>query len=159
MTERRKQGTILGSLYPFIHSLAGESTFELSFLDEESTDLEGWKGVARHELWGRIPEKVQPCPFNDQIVETVDKGDYIREKIHLPPPRNTRVPAYLLIPKNARRAGARPGVLPRSWRHVLLGEGRRSWKWKTSTPSCRRSNRERMAAAHMPRNSAGRDLP
>ena len=41
--ERKKQGTPLGSLYPFLRDLQKESLFKLSFLQSEFTEVESWK--------------------------------------------------------------------------------------------------------------------
>ncbi len=48
----------------------------------------------------------EKSPLNPQIIERVDKGDYIREKILLQTGAHTLMPVYLLLPK------AQPKPLP-----------------------------------------------
>ena len=100
IVERTQSGTPLGSLYPFLRGLQQQSHFELSFLNKEFRDLDEWKSVVRWRLWELIPEKVVPCDFEAEVVERVDKGDYVREKVYFTSAPGTRVPAYVLIPKN-----------------------------------------------------------
>jgi dienelactone hydrolase len=99
-SERTQFGTPLGSLYPFLSGLQQQSQLELSFLRDEFRDLRAWRSLARSRLWELIPEKVVPCDFNAEVVERVDKGDYVREKVYFTSAPGTRVPAYVLIPKN-----------------------------------------------------------
>ena len=47
--------------------------------------------------------------FNPEVVERVDKGDYIREKVYFNTSPIFRVPAYVLIPKNVK--GKLPAVI------------------------------------------------
>jgi len=102
ISQRVKSGTPLGSLYPFLRGLQQQSAFALSFLREEFRDLEQWKSLARSRLWELIPEKVAPGNFDAAVVARVDKGDYLREKVYFDSAPGTRVPAYVLIPKNVQ---------------------------------------------------------
>src|SRR5581483_10757107 len=96
-------GPDVGSLYPFIQSQAVKGEFPLSFLRDEFHDLNAWKKRARGrllELLHYAPPKCDPRP---EIVETRDRGDYIQEKLYFNTTPDIRVPAYVLIPKNAQR--------------------------------------------------------
>ena len=70
-------------------------------------------------LRARMEEVMGPLPGDDkrvsldiEIVEEVDCGSYVRQKITYRAEPGNRVPAYLLIPKAAHREGARlPAVL------------------------------------------------
>ena len=99
----------MGSLYPFIRATADGSPLELSFLNERFTDLEAWKREGRakaRELVRYDPPEVEP---RAEIVERVDCGDYIREKLYFNTTPDIRVPAYLLLPKGEARR--RPAVV------------------------------------------------
>lgn len=56
-------------------------------------------------LLGPLPEK---CTLNALILESIDCGSYIREKIEYSVEKDDRVRAYILIPKNRR--GKTPAV-------------------------------------------------
>jgi len=100
-SERTQSGTPLGSLYPFLRGLQQQSRFELSFLNGRFHDLEHWRPAVRSQLWRMIPEEVAPCAFAPEVTERVDRGDYVREKVYFCSAPTTRVPAYVLMPKNA----------------------------------------------------------
>jgi dienelactone hydrolase len=102
-SSRVKQGTQLGSLYPFLRDLQQESQFKLSFLQNDFKEVDSWKHAVREILWRMIPEKPDPCDFKPEVIERVDKGDYFREKVYFHSTPVTRVPAYVLIPKKASR--------------------------------------------------------
>ena len=64
-----------------------------------------WKREARGkflELLHYAPEK---CDLRDQVVEKVDMGDYVREKVYFNTTKAIRVPAYVLVPKTKRERG------------------------------------------------------
>ena len=56
---------------------------------------------AMQEVMGPLPGKEKRCPLDVQIVEEVDCGSYVRRLINYSSEPNSRVPAYLLIPKQA----------------------------------------------------------
>ncbi len=58
---------------------------------------------AMQEVMGPLPGKGKRCPLDVQIVEEVDCGSYIRQLISYQSEPNSRVPAYLLVPKNVLR--------------------------------------------------------
>lgn len=93
----------VGSLFPFIQSQAVKSDFPLSFLNSRFKSLKPWKKAARGKLLELLHYSPAPCDPKAEIVERVDKGDFIREKIYFNTTPSIRLPAYLLIPKNARK--------------------------------------------------------
>ena len=98
-----------GSLYPFLRATADHSQLPLSFLQPRFQDLEAWKRVGRqtvHELLHYDPPKCDP---NVEIVERVDCGEYVREKLYFNTTPDIRVPAYLLLPKGEPKR--RPAVV------------------------------------------------
>src|SRR5947209_8199701 len=92
----------VGSLFPFIYSQAVKTDFPLSFLSNDFQDVPAWKRTARGkllELLHYAPAKCEPRP---EIVEKVDKGDHIREKVLFHTTPDIRLSAYVLLPKGAR---------------------------------------------------------
>lgn len=108
-SSRVPQQTLLGNLYPYLRALGEASTFTHSFLQPRFTDVEAWKTETRALLKSAIPEQVTDTPFDADIVERVDCGDYIREKLYFNSTPITRVPAYLLLPKHV--SGPIPGLV------------------------------------------------
>ena len=90
----------VGSLFPFIQSQAPKD-FKLSYLRQEYKSVPSWKKVARGKLLELLhysPPKQDPRP---ETVEKVDCGEYVREKVYFNTTPDIRVPAFVLIPKNA----------------------------------------------------------
>ena len=98
----------VGSLFPVIESQVVKGEFPLSYLNPKFRNLRRWKREARGKLLELLhysPEKCDPRP---EVVEKVDLGDFVREKIYFNTTPDIRVPAYLLIPK---RAGKMPAIV------------------------------------------------
>jgi dienelactone hydrolase len=93
----------VGSLFPMIQSEAVKSKFPLSFSDSKFKKLRPWKKSARKKVLELLHYSPERCDPRAEMVERVDKGDYIREKIYFNTTPSIRVPAYLLIPKNTRK--------------------------------------------------------
>src|SRR5687768_12814606 len=74
-------GSDYGSLFPFIQSQAVKADFPLSFLRDEFTDVAAWKRRARAKLLELLHYAPPACEPKPEVVERVDKGDYVREKI------------------------------------------------------------------------------
>src|SRR6478736_4509356 len=91
----------VGSLFPFIESQVIKGEFLLSFLREEFRDVAAWKRQARGKLLELLHYAPPPCDPHPEVVETVDRGDYLQEKVYFNTTPNVRVPAYVLLPKNA----------------------------------------------------------
>jgi dienelactone hydrolase len=90
----------VGSLFPIIESEAVKTDFPLSFLNPQFKNVKSWKSKARGKLLELLHYSPKRCDPKAEIVERVDKGDFIREKIYFNTTPAIRVPAYLLIPKN-----------------------------------------------------------
>ena len=102
-------GSHLGTLYPFVQAQAYHSTFELSFLRPEFTNLRRWQSVARAKVFEQLfyaPARVDPQP---QLVRRTDKGDYVEEYLTFRTTADLRVPAYVLVPKRAQMPA--PGIV------------------------------------------------
>jgi len=99
----------VGSLFPFIQSQAVKADFPLSFLREEFKEVQAWKQLARGKLLELLHYAPPPCDPKPEVVEKVDKGDYLREKVYFNTTPDLRVPAYVLIPKRAKFPA--PGIV------------------------------------------------
>jgi hypothetical protein len=67
---------------------------------------------AMQEVMGSLPDKSRRCPLDIKIDEEVDCGSYVRRLLTYSSEPGSRVPAYLLIPKEALRGGKKfPAVL------------------------------------------------
>jgi len=99
---KRWKGSALGNLYPFIKQQQEKTRQSFAFLHRRPKDLEAWKAAARtkiFELMSYRPEATNPRP---QILERVDKGDYVRERLKFWSAPDVEVPCYFLIPKRAK---------------------------------------------------------
>ena len=84
---------------------------ELTFTGTTHDDWARWREAfdARlRALLGRFPA---PVPLEAEVVETVDCGDYVREKVYFASERYATVAAYALIPKGLQPGERRPGIL------------------------------------------------
>ncbi len=102
-------GSHLGNLYPFVQRQAERSTFELSFLRPEFTNLRRWQQAARAKVFEHLfyaPPRVDPQP---QLIRRTDKGDYVEEYLTFQTTSDLRVPAYVLVPKKTQLPA--PGVV------------------------------------------------
>src|SRR5436190_14184171 len=106
---RRRQPTVpvtashIGNLYPFVQAQADHSKLELSFLQPAFTSLRQWQPRARARIFANLfyaPPRVPPRPY---LVRRTDKGDYVEEYMTFQTTPDVRVPAYVLVPKKARR--------------------------------------------------------
>jgi dienelactone hydrolase len=91
----------VGSLYPFIRSQAVRGEFPLSYLRDEFRDLAAWKARARETFAGLLHYDPPRCDPRPEVLERVDCGTYVREKIAFNTTPELRVPAYVLVPKGA----------------------------------------------------------
>ncbi len=95
----------MGTLFPTIEALAGKREFPWSFLSGRFQGLAEFRQAAREkvlEVFSYRPEVVDPRP---EIVERVDCGDYVRERLVFSTTPQFRVPAYVLIPKGLKGRG------------------------------------------------------
>jgi len=92
----------VGSLWPFIQSQAVAGEFPLSWLQPEFKSLTGWKRKARGKLLELLHYSPARCDPRAEVVERVDAGDYLREKVYFNTTPDIRVPAFVLVPKKAK---------------------------------------------------------
>ena len=92
----------VGSLFPFIESQAIHGEFPFSFLQARFGDLASWRQQARGKLLDLLHYSPPPCEPKPEVVEKVDAGDYVREKVHFNTTPDLRVPAFVLVPKGVQ---------------------------------------------------------
>jgi len=97
-----------GTLYPFLQAQV-PAQFPLSFVNPRFTSLEQWKSQARATVKGLLHYDPPKCDPKPEVVERVDCGEYVREKLYFSTTPDIRVPAYMLIPKDG--AKKHPAVL------------------------------------------------
>ena len=88
-----------GSLHPLLRATADRSDLPLSFLQPNFRNLNAWKRKARKTALELLHYDPPTCPPDVEVVERVDCGEYIREKMYFNTTPDIRVPAYLLLPK------------------------------------------------------------
>ncbi len=75
---------------------------------------------ALHEVMGPLPGKEKRGPLQIEVQEEVDCGLYFRRLLTFSPEPKGRIPVYLLIPKEALRAGqTAPAILCLHQTHAL----------------------------------------
>lgn len=94
-----KAGSDVGSLFPFIRSQAVKKDFPLSYLRDEFKDVGAWKQKARGKLLELLHYAPPKCDPRPEVVEKLDQGDYVREKVFFNTTPDLRVVAYVLVPK------------------------------------------------------------
>jgi len=97
-----KTGSDVGTLFPFIHSQARKTDFPLSFLNDQFKDVSAWKRQARGKLLELLHYAPPKCDPRPEVVEKLDKGDHVREKVVFNTTPDIRVPAYVFIPKKGK---------------------------------------------------------
>ncbi len=102
-------GAQMGSLDPFVRKTAEHSTQELSFLHDRFASLDAWKREARGKIHELLRYDPPPCAPDAEVVERVDCGDHVRERICFNTTPDLRVPACLLLPKGEKQR--RPAVV------------------------------------------------
>lgn len=96
--------------FQFLGSLSNRSgSNRYSFLDSKYHDLEEWKHEAKRVIHQGLCYTPVSVPYNEEIVEELDFGNYTRKKVLFYSAHNCRIPAYLLIPNNLQNPA--PGIV------------------------------------------------
>ncbi|MCA9417774.1 MAG: hypothetical protein KC917_15965 [Candidatus Omnitrophica bacterium] len=98
-----------GNQTPFLKRLESHSKFSLSWLNEEFQDFDAWSEKARKTIFEYLHYTPAPVDPDPGVQESVDMGDYTREKVYFNTTPDIRVPAYVLIPKKAKFPA--PGIV------------------------------------------------
>lgn len=99
----------LGSHWPLFEKLSAKCNASMSFLEDRFTDPAEWAEEARATLLADFHYKPEPCDPNPEVVETVDRGAFIRERVVINTTPDIRIPVYVLIPKDAPKPA--PGIV------------------------------------------------
>lgn len=102
-------GSHIGNLYPFVQRQADRAPVELSFLRREFRNLSQWQKRARAKVFEHMfyaPPPVDPQP---DLIRRTDRGDHIEEYLTFQTTPDLRVPAYVLVPKDAKLPA--PGIV------------------------------------------------
>lgn len=102
-------GADMGSLYPDILRLAESQRYEYSFLTDRFETRQQFESAAREKVFQLLlyqPPRVDPKP---EVLERVDRGDFVREKVVFSTGPLFRVPAYVHIP--AKLKGRAPAIV------------------------------------------------
>ena len=97
-----------GNLYAFIQRQA-DTAPALSFRRPEFRSLANWQKRARARLFDRLSYTPAPVKPEAELIRRTDHGDYTLESIRLRTSADVTVPAFVLIPKNARLPA--PGIV------------------------------------------------
>jgi len=93
----------IASLFPDIDRIAQGNTYPYSFLSDRFRSLDEFKAAGRarlQEAFGYQPTRVD---LRAEVIDRADLGYCIREKVLFSTSPHFRVPAYVHIPKNAKR--------------------------------------------------------
>lgn len=99
----------VGSLLPFIESQTVKSTPSLSFVNPRFKDATAWRRTAHARLLDLLHYAPPKCDPRPEVVERIDCGDHIRERLLFNTSPDIRVPAFVLIPKNLK--GRAPAIV------------------------------------------------
>ncbi len=96
-------GSDVGSLFPFIQAQAVKRDYPLSFLQKSFTNLAAWKQQARGKLLELLHYSPAVCDPRPEVIERLDRGDHVCERVLFNTTPDLRVPAYILVPRKAER--------------------------------------------------------
>ena len=104
-----RTGSDIGSLYPFVQKQADRSRLELSWLRPEFSALDPWQKQVRALVYDRLfyaPPPVAPEPMP---IRRVEHAEFWEESLTFQTTPDLRVPAFVLVPKNAKLPA--PGIV------------------------------------------------
>ena len=87
-------GPHVGSLFPFIQSQAVKKDFPLSYLHKSFTDRDAWKRQARGKLLELLHYAPARCDPRPEVVDRVDRGDHVCERVLFNTTPDVRVHRY-----------------------------------------------------------------
>lgn len=89
----------LGSHWPLFEKLPVPTRPRMSFTNDAYTDIETWATTARARVLAGFHYQPPACDPNPEVVDRVDRGTYVRERVLINTTPGIRIPAYVLIPK------------------------------------------------------------
>lgn len=103
-------GSDVGTLWPFIEKLATRNFSPLAYTQPGFRRLDHWKKIARAKVLDLLHHTPPKWPAKGRTLEKFDKGDYVIEKVQFNTSQHFRVPASVLVPKDAPRRGT-PAII------------------------------------------------
>jgi len=92
----------------FYQRLADRMTYPLSWLSGNFSDFGVWRAAARPKVLQQLLAAPPPAAFEPTMIAEQDRGSYVARKLVFNLTSDSRVLAYLLVPKSA---GPHPAVL------------------------------------------------
>jgi len=102
-TPKLETGSDVGTLWPLIGKLAARSYFPLAFTQPRFRTVNHWKQTVRMKVLDLLQYSPPKWPTQGRTIETFDKGDYVLETVRFNTSPYFRVPACVLVPKDAPR--------------------------------------------------------
>ncbi|MBP9902351.1 MAG: dienelactone hydrolase family protein [Verrucomicrobia bacterium] len=99
---------VVKNLPAFHARLAERMEYPLSWLHHDHSDFDSWRQQARAQVMKCLLPPPPVAPFAPVVVAEQDRGSYVARKVVFNVTRDSRVLAYLLVPKSA---GPHPAVL------------------------------------------------
>lgn len=99
---KRWKGSALGNLYPFIKQQQQKTHQSMAYLHRQPKDLEAWKAEGRAKVFDLMSYRPEATNPRAQILERVDRGAYVCERLNFWATPDAQVPGYFLIPKRAK---------------------------------------------------------
>ncbi len=87
------------NLPSFYSAIAERLTFPLSWLSGNIDDFNKWKTAARARMMECLLKPPQSVPFHPIVIAEQDRGSYVARKIVFSITADSRILAYLLVPK------------------------------------------------------------
>lgn len=98
----------LGTHWDLFEKISTQCTPKLSYLNEQFTDPKAWTEEAR-AAFKQCFHHGETFPLEPEVVEKVDCGDFIRERVVIANTAGFRAAMYLLVPKNL--TGPAPAIV------------------------------------------------
>lgn len=99
------------SPYDQIHAWLASHQPALTCRATTPQEFRAWQRAFRARLLKLLGPTPEPAAPRLEVVEEVDRGDYVRRKVVFDSERCASVPAYLLLPKGLKPGERRPGIL------------------------------------------------
>ncbi len=107
--DSRTEGADIGTIYAEIETLANRSDYPLSFLNREYESPAEYRKTVQNKVLELLHYDPPPVDPNPEIIERIERKEYVQEKILFNTTPWFRIPAYVLIPKGYR--GKRPAIV------------------------------------------------
>lgn len=92
-------GADLGTLAADVEKLAAANRYALAFPSPQFKSYPEYRAAARAKVLDLLSYRPEPVDPRPEVLERVDRGDHVREKVVFSTSPLFRVPAYVLIPK------------------------------------------------------------